>query len=37
MGFAVAVLEEVFSKQAAIVATTHFSEIKEFAKKARAL
>lgn len=33
MGFAVAVLEEVFSKGATIVATTHISEIKEFANK----
>jgi MutS2 family protein len=33
MGFAVAVLEEVFSKGATIVATTHISEIKEFAAK----
>ena len=31
MGFAVAVLEEVYSKGATIVATTHISEIKEFA------
>lgn len=31
MGFAVAVLEEVFSRGATIVATTHISEIKEFA------
>ncbi|HEX3029868.1 MAG TPA: hypothetical protein VHT34_11325 [Clostridia bacterium] len=33
MGFAVAVLEEVFSKGATIVATTHYSEIKDFAEK----
>ncbi|MDD2444165.1 MAG: hypothetical protein PHS52_06670 [Desulfotomaculaceae bacterium] len=33
MGFAVAVLEEVFRKGATIVATTHISEIKEFAEK----
>ncbi len=33
MGFAVAVLEEVFSKGTTIVATTHISEIKEFAAK----
>lgn len=33
MGFAVAVLEEVFSQGATIVATTHISEIKEFAEK----
>ena len=33
MGFAVAVLEEVFSRGATIVATTHLSEIKEFADK----
>lgn len=33
MGFAVAVLEEVFSRGATIVATTHISEIKEFAAK----
>lgn len=31
MGFAIAVLEEVFGKGSTIVATTHFSEIKEFA------
>jgi MutS2 family protein len=31
MGFAVAVLEEVFRRGATIVATTHISEIKEFA------
>ncbi|WP_054693182.1 endonuclease MutS2 [Syntrophomonas palmitatica] len=30
-GFAIAVLEEVFSKGATIAATTHFGEIKEFA------
>jgi MutS2 family protein len=33
MGFAVAVLEEVFGKGATIAATTHISEIKEFAEK----
>ena len=33
MGFAVAVLEEGFSRGATIVATTHISEIKEFADK----
>ena len=32
MGFAIAVLEEVYSSGATIVATTHFSEIKEFAE-----
>jgi dsDNA-specific endonuclease/ATPase MutS2 len=31
MGFAVAALEEVYSKGATLLATTHFSEIKEFA------
>ena len=31
MGFAVAVLEEVYSKGATLLATTHYSEIKEFA------
>jgi dsDNA-specific endonuclease/ATPase MutS2 len=30
-GFAIAVLEEVFSRGATIVATTHFGEIKEYA------
>jgi DNA mismatch repair protein MutS2 len=33
MGFAVAVLEEVYRRGAVIIATTHFSEIKEFASK----
>lgn len=33
MGFAVAVLEAVFSRGASIVASTHISEIKEFARK----
>lgn len=33
MGFAIAVLEEVFERGATIVATTHISEIKEFADK----
>lgn len=33
MGFAIAVLEEVFSRGASIVASTHISEIKEFARK----
>lgn len=33
MGFAVAVLEAVYEKGAAVLATTHFSEIKEFAEK----
>lgn len=33
MGFAVAVLEEIFGRGATIVATTHISEIKEFAAK----
>jgi len=32
MGFAIAVLEEIFDRDATIVASTHFSEIKEFAK-----
>lgn len=31
MGFAVAVLEEVYSKGATMLATTHYCEIKEFA------
>lgn len=31
MGFAIAVLEEIFSRGASIIATTHISEIKEFA------
>lgn len=31
MGFAVAVLEEIYAKGATLVATTHFSEIKKFA------
>jgi len=30
-GFAIAVLEEIFNRGAAIVATTHFGEIKEYA------
>lgn len=33
MGIAVAVLEEVYKKGATILATTHYSEIKEFADK----
>ncbi len=33
MGFAVAVLEEIFARGTTIVATTHISEIKEFAAK----
>ena len=32
MGFAIAVLEEVFKQGATILATTHISEIKEFAQ-----
>ncbi len=32
MGFAIAVLEEVFKQGATILATTHISEIKEFAR-----
>lgn len=31
MGFAIAVLEEIFARGASIIATTHISEIKEFA------
>jgi Mismatch repair ATPase (MutS family) len=33
MGIATAVLEEIHKKQATIIATTHYSEIKEFADK----
>lgn len=33
MGFAIAVLEEVFHKGATIIASTHISEIKQFAEK----
>lgn len=33
MGFAIAVLEEIFTKGAIIVATTHLNDIKEFASK----
>ena len=33
MGFAIAVLEEVFNKGATIIASTHISEIKQFAEK----
>jgi MutS2 family protein len=32
MGLAVSVLEEIFNKGATILATTHYSEIKDFAK-----
>lgn len=32
MGFAIAVLEEIFTRGASIIATTHISEIKEFAR-----
>lgn len=32
MGFAIAVLEEIFARGASIIATTHISEIKEFAR-----
>ncbi len=32
MGFAIAVLEEVFNKGATLIASTHISEIKEFAE-----
>lgn len=34
MGFAIAVLEEIFARGASIIATTHISEIKEFARSA---
>lgn len=33
MGFAIAVMEEVFNRGATILATTHISEIKQFAEK----
>lgn len=33
MGIAVSVLEEIYSKGAIMLATTHYSEIKEFAEK----
>lgn len=32
-GFAIAILEEIFNKGATIIASTHFGEIKEFAKQ----
>lgn len=35
MGFAIAVLEAIFARGASIVATTHISEIKEFAHNTR--